>query len=665
MSLSTLTAKARIAGASGVMLLAALALHLAGQTMPRDVLLVIASVVAGLPIALSAWRALRVRTFSIDLLVTIAVIGALIIGEYVESAVVSFLFIFGAYLEARSLDRTRRSLRELVDLAPQEAEVLRDGEPVTIPVDDVEVGDRVVVRVGGRVPVDGTVLHGSGAVDEATVTGEPLAVGKQVGDEVWSSTVLESGYLEMSADRVGEDTTFAQIVELVEEAQDSKARTQRFLDRFAAWYTPLIVVASIVAYLVTQDVRFALTFLVIACPGALVISTPVALVAGLGNGARHGALMKGGDALERLARFDTLVVDKTGTLTQGRPEVTEVLTADGFDADEVLRLTASLEQASEHPLGRALTGAAREQGLALTPSPAGVDVVTGAGIRGLVTEDERTWAVGVGNSRLLDDADLTLTPEMAAGAERLEAAGSTVSFVTVDGAVAGLVAITDEIRPEVREAIAALRSKGVRKVVMLTGDNAHTAQAVAAQVGIDGPDDLVAAQLLPQDKVAQVKALREAGHRVAMIGDGVNDAPAIATADVGLAMGAGTDVSLETADVILVGDRFDQLLQARSVARKTLWIMAQNTTIALATVAFLLAGVVGGVVHMAGGMLVHELSVLAVIVNAMRLIRYRDRDAAHLAQAHPRRAKGEPAQSSAASVTSESTSSSRTRLPAG
>lgn len=665
MSLSTLTAKARIAGFSGLLLVAALGLHLAGQTGLRDALLVVASVAAGLPIALSAWRALRVRAFSIDLLVTIAVVGALIIGEYVESAVVSFLFIFGAYLEARSLDRTRRSLRELVDLAPQEAEILRDGEPVTVSVDEVEVGDRVVVRIGGRVPVDGTVLHGSGAVDEATVTGEPLAVGKSVGDEVWSSTVLESGYLELSADRVGEDTTFAQIVELVEEAQDSKASTQRFLDRFAAWYTPLIVVASLVALAVTRDIRFALTFLVIACPGALVISTPVALVAGLGNGARHGALMKGGDALERLARFDTLVVDKTGTLTQGHPEVTEVVVADGGSADELLRLTASLEQASEHPLGRALIRSARDRGLRLTPSPAGVDVVTGAGIRGLVTEDGRTWAVGVGNERLVREAGLALDPALARRAETLEAAGSTVSYVTVDGRVAGLVAITDEIRPEVRDAIAALRTKGVRRVVMLTGDNAHTARAVAAQVGIDGPEDRVVAQLLPQDKVAEVRALREAGHRVAMIGDGVNDAPAIATADVGLAMGAGTDVSLETADVILVGDRFDQLLQARTVARKTLWVMAQNTTIALATVALLLVGVVGGVVHMAGGMLVHEISVLAVILNAMRLIRFRDRDAARLAQSAPHRTKGAPAQSPSASVTSASTSSSETRLPLG
>ena len=625
--------KTRTAGISGILLVAAFGLHLIGQPwagLGRDVLLVVAAVVAGVPIAISAWQALRNRVFSIDLLVTIAVTGALIIGEFTEAGVVAFLFSFGAWLEARTLAKTRKSLRDLIDQAPKEATVIRDGEPVTIPADEVEVSERVIVRVGGLVPVDGTILHGSGAVAEATVTGEPLPASKQVGDQVWSGTVLEAGYLELRADRVGEDTTFAQIIELVEEAQDSKARTQRWLDRFAAWYTPSIVVASIIAFVVTWDIRFALTFLVIACPGALVISTPVSLVAGLGNAARHGALIKGGDALERLARFDTLVLDKTGTITQGHPEVTELIPANGFSADDVLRLAASLEQASEHPLGRTIVDAARERGLVLSASPAGVDVISGAGIRGLVDDGAAVRSVGVGSARLLADrprSDLGLR-ERAVG---LEKQGNTVSFVTIDDELAGLLAIADRIRPEVPAALAALRTKGVKRIVMLTGDNEHTAAAVAAQAGIGRPGDMVLAGLLPQDKLTQVQALRDGGHVVAMIGDGVNDAPAIAASDIGLAMGAGTDVSMETADVVLVGNRFDQLLQARAVARATLWNMAQNTTIALATVAFLLTGVVWGIVHMAGGMLIHEISVLLVILNAMRLIRFRDSDARRLA----------------------------------
>jgi len=646
MSLTTLTSKSRVAGISGALLLLALALHILGGAdlaTARDVVLIIASVIAGVPIAISAWQALRYKQFSIDLLVTIAVGGALIIGEYTESAVVSFLFVFGSFLELRTMEKTRRSLRELVDLAPQEAEVVRADGTVVVPVDEVEVGERVVVRIGGRVPVDGTVVHGHGTVDEATITGEPLAVTKEDGDQVWSGTVVESGYLELRADRVGEDTTFAQIIELVEEAQDSKARTQKFLDRFAAWYTPAIVVASVLALVITRDIRFALTFLVIACPGALVISTPVSLVAGMGNAARHGALIKGGDALEKLARVDTLVLDKTGTITQGKPEVTDIVMAsDAYSENELLRLVGSLEQASEHPLGRTLVKATTERGLELTASPAGVEVVTGGGIRGLVSEGGRTWAVAVGSERLLTELGYAVPDSLAQRALALEQAGSTVSWVVIDDAVAGLVAITDQVRPEAREAIAALRRKGIEHFVMLTGDNAHTAGAVAAQVGIDGPQDHVAAQLLPQDKVAEVQRLRDTGRRVAMIGDGINDAPAIATADVGLAMGGGTDVSLQTADVVLVGSRFDQLLQARTISRATLWNMAQNTAIALGTVVILLAGVVGGVVHMASGMLVHEISVLVVILNAMRLIRRRDKDAARIAatpSAVPRKAR--------------------------
>ena len=631
-ALSPASSKAAVLVASGILLLAALVLHLIGATVGQDAALAAAAIVAGAPTAVSAGRSLRHRVFGIDLLVTIAVAGALVIGEYIEAAVVAALFVFGAYLEARTLARTRRSLRELLDLAPREAQLVHGDAVTTVPVDAVQVGDRVAVRAGSRVPVDGTIVRGSASVDESTVTGEPLAVGKQVGDKVWSGTVLENGYLEFEADRVGEDTAFAQIVDLIEQAQDSKAPTQRFLDRFARWYTPAIVVAAVIALIVTRDVRFALTFLVIACPGALVISTPVSLVAGLGNATRHGALIKGGDALERLARFDTLVLDKTGTLTQGRPQVTAVVGID-HDDDAVLRLAGTLEQASEHPLGRTIVQAARERGLALGATPAAVDVVAGRGIHGLVDDGQRVRDVAVGSQRMLDDADLALPPELAERVDEFERDGSTVSFVMIDGVAAGLVAIADPVRPEAAAAIAALRRAGVRRFAMLTGDNPRTAAAVAAQVGIDHDDDVVAARLLPADKVAHVQGLAGRGCRVAMVGDGVNDAPAIAAAHVGVAMGGGTDVSAEAADVILLGGRLDALPHARAVARATVRNMRENTIIALGTVVFLLVAVVAGLLHMGGGMLVHEVSVLLVIVNAMRLIRFRDRDAAAIGAA--------------------------------
>lgn len=582
------------------------------------------AILAGIPTVLSALRALQVKAFSIDLLVSIAVIGALIIGEYEEAAIVAFLFIFGAYLEARTLEKTRRSLRTLIDSAPKEAEVIRDGETMTIDVDDVVVGDRVILRTGSQVPVDGTVISGRGSINEATVTGEPLPVSKDVGENVWSGTVVDGGYLEMEADRVGEDTTFNKIIELVEEAQDSKAPTQKFLDRFASVYTPGIIVAAIIAGIITRDVEFALTLLVIACPGALVISTPVSLVAGLGNASRHGALLKGGDALETLAKVDTLVLDKTGTITRGTPEVTNVIPYAGVSVEEVLRLAGIVEKASEHPLGRTIVAAASEV-TNIDGTATDVDVIKGVGIEGVVDGQH----IVVGSERAVPG----MPADVAERAIELERGGNTVSFVVVDGQLQALISIADAIRPEVGDAIAALRANGVKHVVMLTGDNEHTARAVADEVGIDE----VAAQLMPEDKVAKVKELVDAGHRVAMIGDGVNDAPAIATANLGIAMGAGTDVSMETADVILVGNRFDQLVHSHAIARKTMANMHQNTVIALATVAILILGVLLRVVGMGSGMLVHQASVLLVILNAARLIGFTSKDASAIASAHRQR----------------------------
>ncbi|WP_300047938.1 cation-translocating P-type ATPase [Trueperella sp.] len=623
--LTSLQAKKYISLGSAALLVVVFLLSRANTAAQlQEGILIAVSVAAGIPILISAVRALTVKAFSIDLLVTIAVAGALIIGEYVESAVVAFLFIFGAYLEVRTLAKTRESLKNLIDMAPKEAEVIRHGESVVVNIDDVEVGDRVVVRVGGQIPIDGTVVKGEGAINEAAVTGEPVAVVKSRGDSVWSGTVAETGYLEVRADRVGEDTTFSQIIELVEEAQDSKAPTQKFLDKFANIYTPAIIVAAIVAWAVTKDVRFALTLLVIACPGALVISTPVSLVAGLGNASKHGALIKGGDALERFAKIDTLVMDKTGTVTEGRPEVNAVVTFNGFTEAEVLAAAGSLEQASEHPLGRTIVASAREAGLDLSATPSEVTVIRGKGIEGRLADRAGTpLHVVVGSARMF--ADLPSDARQQAAAQ--EQLGNTVSFVALDGRLAGFIAISDRLRPEVADSIAALRDTGIRTFVMLTGDNRHTANAVAQAVGIDE----VYAELMPADKVSAVENLKAGGHTVAMIGDGVNDAPAIATADLGIAMGGGTDVSMESADVVLVGNRFDQLLQARATARATAANMRQNTAIALITVFFLIAGVLFDMVHMGSGMFIHQASVIIVVLNAMRLITFRNASAQRIA----------------------------------
>lgn len=597
--------RTRLAFVAGALLVVGLPLHWWVSPQWASPVLIAASLVAGTPIAIKAWQALRVRAFSIDLLVTIAVVGALIIGEYVESAVVSFLFLFGAWLEARSLERTRSSLRGLIELAPTIATVEREGVRQEIPASELEVGDLIVVRAGERIAVDGVVAVGEAEVSEASITGEPIPVGKRPGDHVFASTIVETGFLQVRAKEVGDDTTYARIIELVEEAQESKTRRQRFLDRFSQYYTPAIVVGAIVAFALTRDLSFALTFLVIACPGALVISVPVAAVAALGNIARHGVLSKDAQGLEDLAGADTLVLDKTGTLTQGQPSVTGVHPRSGVTSDQLLTWAASVELASEHHLGRAVVRAATERDLALT-NPTAVEVWAGLGL-GATVDDHR---VLVGSERLLAEQGLALSEPVAASS------GATAVLVAVDSAVLGWLEVSDPIRPEAQAALEHLRQTGFKQIIMLSGDRPEVAAQVGTQLGLDR----ALGGLLPGDKAEVVADLQREGRRVAMVGDGVNDAPALARAQVGVAMGrSGTDVSVETADLVLLTDRLDQLAHARRVSQLAVRIMKENMTLALGTVAFLLAGVLFHAVHLAGGMLIHEASVLLVVLNALRL----------------------------------------------
>ena len=350
----------QITAVTGILLAIALGLHFGGLHEWRQGTLIAATIIAGIPIAIKAFQALRMKAFSIELLVTIAVIGALFIGEYVESAAVTFLFLFGAFLEARTLEKTRSSLRSLIDMAPMEATVMRDGEAVTISVDDVVKGDRVIIRSGEKVAIDGAIVLGKASLNEAAITGESVPATKSIDDRVFSGTIVDNGFIEVIADKVGDDTTFARIIELVEDAQEAKSKTQKFLDRFANVYTPSIVILSVLVYIFTRNIEMTLTFLVIACPGALVISAPVSIVAGIGNGARNGVLVKGGDIMETLAKIDTVVFDKTGTLTRGRPEVTDIHTFSS-DENDLLRIVAEAEMISEHHLGQTIVKEARKR----------------------------------------------------------------------------------------------------------------------------------------------------------------------------------------------------------------------------------------------------------------------------------------------------------------
>ncbi|MUG84930.1 heavy metal translocating P-type ATPase [Paenibacillus timonensis] len=600
--------------ASGLLLALAGGFHLLGWEVAQNGALLLASAISGWTIAVKAVQSLRMSAFSIELLVTIAMIGAVILGEYVEAAAVAFLFRLGAYLEAITLGKTRSALKALVDLAPAEAIVLRDGTPVKLLASEVVRGDRVLLPSGSKIAVDGQVASGQALVNEAAITGEPVPVAKQVHDRVFSGTTVDTGYLEVIAEQVGEDTTFAKIIELVEEAQESKAKTQKFLDKFASYYTPGMLALAVLVYFISRNPELALTFLVIACPGALVISAPVSMVAGLGNGAANGLLVKGGEVLENLAKAEVIVFDKTGTLTEGRPGVVAVHTYGGTQERELLMLAAAVESASEHPLGQAIVNAAKEREVEPAERPERVEVHKGSGISGTVGGK----AVLVGKREWMDHLGVAKNKEAWTEAERQEKQGYTVVFVATDEKLIGMVAITDPVRPEAKEAIRELKRQGVKRVLMLTGDNRHAAQHVADRVGIDQ----VYAGLLPADKVAHIQEWKRQGYRVAMLGDGINDAPAIAAADIGMAMGGtGTDVAIETADAVIMTDRLDKLVYARQLAKRTVRNMKQNVSFAVAVVVLLLAGVLTEHIYLASGMFIHEFSVLLVILNALRLTR--------------------------------------------
>lgn len=600
---------------SGILITTGFILNLMGFSELKEMAYVAATVVASVPIVIKALQALSMKAFSIELLVTIAVAGALYIQEYTESAVVTFLFLFGAYLEARTLEKTRSSLKELVDMAPQEATVIRGEETVVISVDDVAIGDRIIIRSGGKVPVDGTIITGRALLNEAAITGESIPASKGAEDKVFSGTLVDHGYLEIIAERVGDDTTFAKIIELVEEAQDSKSKAEKFLDKFANKYTPTVVALSIIVYFLTKDLHMAITFLVVACPGALVIGAPVSNVAGVGNGAKNGVLIKGGEAMERLSKVNTVVFDKTGTLTKGKPEVTEIKTFGKQEKKELLRIVAIAEKISEHHLGQTIVKEAKRKNADLSVEPEEVEVIKGNGIKAKVEK----YTLAVGNRRLLESEGIEISDDILEYAVSREKAGNTAIFAAVDGEVSGVFSIADQIREDARRALADLRKNGIRKIIMLTGDNRHTAELVATELGLDE----FHAELLPEDKVGYVKKLKAEGHIVAMAGDGINDAPAIATADIGLAMGeGGTDISMETADVVLMADKLMQFAHAYALAKETIKNMKQNTYFAVGIVVVLLAGVLNGSIHLASGMFIHEASVLLVILNAMRLIRF-------------------------------------------
>ncbi|MDG4477778.1 heavy metal translocating P-type ATPase [Streptococcus parasuis] len=575
--------------------------------------LIIASILGVIPIAIQAYQALRVKVVSIDVLVTIAVIGAFLIRNYEESAIVTFLFLFGAYLEQRTLNKTRSAIKELTEMAPEVAlKQLKNGEFEEVAIEEVDVGDILLVKTGAKIPVDGTVLTGEGYINEASITGEAVSVSKKKDSGVYAGTILENGTLQITADRVGEDTTFGKIIELVEEAQDSKSEAERFIDRFSKYYTPTVLVLSFIVWLISRDIQLAITILVLGCPGALVIGVPVSNVAGIGNGARHGILLKGSEVINDFSKLDTLVFDKTGTLTIGNPRVADKeIYAD--NVDDVFAYLSSVEKESDHPLAKAVVEYIGD----IEPFRVEkTEVVKGGGIVAHV-EGHR---VVVGNVALMKKENVHLSEKVQADIDRFEGNGNSLVLTSVDGELKVLLGIRDQIRPGVKENLHKLKKLGVKNLVVLSGDNQGTVDLVSRELGFTEAHG----HMLPEDKSAYIKVLQERGQIVAFVGDGVNDSPSLALAQIGIAMGGGTDVAIETSDVVLMNSDFSLLPHALGLTKATANNMRQNIFIAVGVVLVLLASVFfSDWMNMSIGMLVHEASILVVILNGMRLLDYK------------------------------------------
>lgn len=608
---------------AGVAILAGLLTYFSGWEAPSQALYAVAGLAAGAYTVRGAYYSLRSLVLDMNVLMTIAAAGAMVIGEWFEAAAVMFLFALGNTLEARSIERTRRSIRSLADLFPPRATVIRGGKEESVEIARLQVGDLMVVRPGEKIATDGIVTSGVSSVNQAAVTGESVPVEKSVGDAVMAGSLNQQGALEVRATATSSDNTLARIIHLVEEAQAEKAPTQRFAEIFGRYYTPaVIILAGVVAGVwpliagVTrvEAVYISLTLLVVACPCALVISTPVAIISAIGNAARNGVLIKGGAHLETAGRLAAIAFDKTGTLTTGKSSVTRIIPSAGSTEEEVIRAAASVESRSEHPIATAIVAEARRRDITSNEITA-FEALPGMGASGVLDSAR----AAVGNARLMSNLGIDCGAE-AETVARLEEEGNTAVLVAARGRIVGVVGIADTVRESAPDMFAQLRKSGIARLLVLSGDNESAARRAALRLGADE----YYGGLLPQDKVDIVRRLIRQYGRVAVVGDGVNDAPALAVSSLGIAMGAaGSDVALEAADVALMSDDLRRLPYAIRLSRRTLSVIRQNIAFSLLVIVALIGTTLAGNLRLSFGVFAHEGSALLVIANGMRLLRYK------------------------------------------
>jgi len=569
-------------------------------------------VLGGYPIVKSAIKALLIPDLNVDTLVSVAAISATVVQAYQEAATVIFIMLLGEFLEHLTVGKTRKAIASLIQLSPKTAWVRREDKEVQIPIEEVKTKEVVIVKPGERVPVDGKIISGCGSINQSTLTGESIPVEKGVGDRVYCGTINESGSCEIETTQVAEDTKLAQIKRLILEAQAEKSPTQRVMDRFARYFIPAILLIAFATFLITGDPIRAITILIVACPCALVLGTPTAVVAAIGNAARQGILIKGGVFLEQMGRLKTLLMDKTGTLTHGRPKVVEIKALDGMDEKEVLYWAAIAEKRSEHPLARAIQEKAEETGLHI-PHPESFENFRGKGVKA----QWNSKTIILGSSEMLKGEGIEILESAKELLKSKESQGMTSLFVTLDNRLLGILSIADTLREGAKEAIDKIREQGVSEIWMLTGDSELVADRIGKQLGIR-----YEAKLLPEEKVMRVKEWKKQGQTVAMVGDGVNDAPALAAADIGIAMGAvGTDVAIETADIALMTDDLKKISTVIRLSRKALRVIKENLVFAIVFNTVLVVLSAQGWVSMILGAVMHQASSLLVILSSMRLLR--------------------------------------------
>ncbi len=569
-------------------------------------------------------KSLLHREINVDLLMVLAATGAAIVDQWHEGAILLFLFSLSNVLQAYAMDRSRNAIRALLKLRPDKATVRRGEASAVLPIEALQIGDVVLIKPGERLPIDGEVIEGSSSVDQAAITGESMPVNKQIGDEVFAGTVNQNGSLDVRVTRLASQSTLSRIIQMVESAQESRAKTQSFMEAFEQRYA-LFVILAVALYILLPPLLLGIDFnenfyramvlITVASPCALVISTPAAILSAIANAARRGILFKGGAYLEQMATLKAVAFDKTGTLTTGKLSLTDAL-PNGISRAELLSLVASAEVRSEHPIALAILAAAKAEGIPIH-EPQQFEAIPGQGVRATLDSAQ----VLVGTERLMNAEGLPLPPEIAAQRDQLETEGKSALIVHHNQrGWLGVIGVADTLRPNAAAFVQALRAEGIQKVIILTGDNQRVAQAIAARVGADE----VRAELLPTDKVTAVKALMASYGKVAMVGDGVNDAPALASASIGIAMGAaGTDVALETADLVLMADDLSRIAYAMHLSRRARRIMFQNITFSLSVIVVLVISALGFNLALPLGVIGHEGSTIIVVLNGLRLLTHR------------------------------------------